>query len=60
MIQYDLCSDRGTDESLLRSTPDPSGGRWPEACSSSWAEKGEGKVFQAVCVEARGQGEHKE
>ena len=34
MIQYDLCSDRGTDESLLRSTSDPSGGEMHfEACS---------------------------
>ena len=26
---------------------------------SCWAEKREGKVFQAVCVEARGQGNTK-
>lgn len=52
MIQYDLCSDRGSDGSLT-----PVEGRYilkHVRSVSSWAERGEGKVFQAVGVEARG------
>lgn len=51
MIQYDLCSDRGTDESLLRSTSDPSGGEMHfEACSLVLGLRRERVRYSRQCV----------
>lgn len=51
MIQYDLCSDRGTDESLLRSTSDPSGGEMHfEACSLVVGLRRERVRYSRQCV----------